>query len=102
MDLMKGNKKMNLNQVRYYVKEDALNAMRKELRAERNERISQGLLKATPSSITAYGDILNNFERMGDYAVRVSESVLRVKVGAMEDRNPLAGLPSPTDQQPIA
>ena len=83
-------------------KEDALNAMRKELRAERNERISQGLLKATPSSITAYGDILNNFERMGDYAVRVSESVLRVKVGAMEDRNPLAGLPSPTDQQPIA
>ena len=39
---------------------------------------------------------------MGDYAMRVTESVLRVKIGVTDDRNPLAGLPAPTDRQPIA
>lgn len=81
--------------------EEALNAMRKELRSERNERISQGEFKPTPSSITAYGDILNNFERMGDYAMRVTDTVLRVK-GTEAERNPISGLPAPTSNEPIA
>ncbi len=80
--------------------EDELNAMRKALREERNTRISQGE-KATPESITAYGDILNNFERMGDYAMRITESVLRMKAPG-RDENPVAGMPSPTTDQPIA
>ncbi len=83
-------------------KEDELNALRKSLRAERNERISSGELKVSPASITAYGDILNNFERIGDYAMRVTESVLRIKTGSYEDRNPIAGMPSPTTEQPVA
>ena len=82
--------------------EEKLNAMRKELRSERNERISKGELKASPSSITAYGDILNNFERMGDYAMRVSESVLRTKIVGIDERNPVGGMPTPTSNEPIA
>ncbi|MBR3899584.1 MAG: Na/Pi cotransporter family protein [Elusimicrobiaceae bacterium] len=82
--------------------EEELNKMRKELRAERNERISQGELKVSPSSITAYGDILNNFERMGDYAMRVTDSVLRMQVAGMQMQTPISDLPSPTTQEPIA
>jgi len=82
--------------------EEALNALRKELRAERNERISDGILKASPASITAYGDILNNFERMGDYAMRVSDSVLRMKIVNSNERNLLSGMPAPTTDQPIS
>ncbi|MBR3604267.1 MAG: Na/Pi cotransporter family protein [Elusimicrobiaceae bacterium] len=82
--------------------EEKLNAMRKELRSERNERISSGELKASPSSITAYGDVLNNFERMGDYAMRVTESVLRTKIAGVDEKNPVSGMPTPTNNEPIA
>ena len=82
--------------------EGNLNKMRKQLRAERNERISQGELKVSPASITAYGDILNRFERMGDYAMRVTDSVLRMKVAGIADDDPVAGMPAPTSQEPIA
>ncbi len=82
--------------------EGELNKMRKQLRAERNERISQGELNVSPASITAYGDILNNFERMGDYAMRVTDSVLRMKVAGMEEEGPVSGMPSPTTDEPIA
>ena len=81
--------------------EEKLNAMRKELRSERNERISQGELKASPASITAYGDILNNFERMGDYAIRIVDSVLRTKIVGMDGRNPIGGMPTPTNNETI-
>ena len=78
-----------------------LNALRKNLRAERNLRISQGQ-EATPESITAYGDILNNFERMGDYAMRITEIVLRVKTTEEDEiANPEAGMPSPTQEEPM-
>lgn len=83
------------------INETELNAMRKNLRAERNTRISQGQ-QATPDSITAYGDILNNFERMGDYAMRVTETVLRVKTPSAEDMAALSGMPSPSTEQPLA
>ncbi len=83
------------------INEAELNAMRKTLRAERNTRISQGQ-PATPDSITAYGDILNNFERMGDYAMRVTETVLRVKTPGPEELSALSGLPSPEADQPLA
>ena len=83
------------------INETELNAMRKNLRAERNTRISQGQ-QATPDSITAYGDILNNFERMGDYAMRVTETVLRVKTPDTEDMAALAGMPSSNTDQPLA
>ena len=81
--------------------EEKLNAMRKELRSERNERISQGELKASPASITAYGDILNNFELMGDYAIRIVDSVLRAKIVGMDGRNPIDGMPTPTNNETI-
>lgn len=83
------------------INEDELNAMRKTLREERNTRISQGEA-ATPASITAYGDILNNFERMGDYAMRVTESVLHMKASDMAGKDPAAGFPAPTADAPIA
>ncbi len=82
--------------------ENELNAMRKNLREERNLRISQGQM-ATPSSITAYGDILNNFERMGDYAMRITETILHMKAeDAQTDMKSLEGMPSPTTDQPLA
>lgn len=81
--------------------EDQLNALRKSLREERNTRISQGE-PATPASITAYGDILNNFERMGDYAMRVTEGVLRMRAPEKAPRNPASGMPAPTDNAPLA
>ncbi len=80
--------------------ETALNAMRKALREERNTRISQGENVST-ASITAYGDVLNNFERMGDYAMRIVESVLHMRaVDAAPEK--LAGTPSPTQDEPLA
>ncbi len=80
--------------------EDELNAMRKALRNERNTRISQGQ-PATPESITAYGDVLNSFERMGDYAMRITETVLRMKAPDKGDLNALSGLPSGPKAQPL-
>ena len=81
--------------------ENELNAMRKNLREERNVRISQGQ-QATPASITAYGDILNNFERMGDYAMRITETILHMKAEDVQDMQALAGMPSPSSEQPLA
>lgn len=81
--------------------EEELNALRKRLREERNLRIYEGT-QATPESITAYADILNNFERMGDYALRVSEDVLKLRAADFYAANPAAGMPSPTGNAPIA
>lgn len=80
--------------------ETALNTMRKALREERNTRISQGENVST-ASITAYGDVLNNFERMGDYAMRIVESVLHMRAADAAPEK-LAGTPSPTQDEPLA
>ena len=61
--------------------EDSLNNLRQALREERNERLAAGE-KASPASITAYGDILNTFERIGDYALRLTEDALCWKEAA--------------------
>jgi len=54
--------------------ERALNALRKQLLRDRRERVvSEG--KTDPDAITAYADILNHFEKMGDYALRITEHV---------------------------
>ena len=67
--------------------EQELNALRKRLLHDRRERINAGQ-EASPDSITAYADILNNFERIGDYALRVNENILGMradeKVSAQE------------------
>ena len=52
-------------------------------------------------SITAYGDVLNSFERMGDYAMRITETVLRMKAPDKGDLNALSGLPSGPKAQPL-
>lgn len=59
--------------------EEKLNAMRKQFLRTRRERILAGEAQATPDSITAYADILNNFERIGDYAMRVNENLLGLR-----------------------
>ena len=59
--------------------EEKLNAMRKQFLRARRERILAGKAQATPDSITAYADILNNFERIGDYAMRVNENLLGLR-----------------------
>lgn len=59
--------------------EDKLNALRKHFLRARRERILAGQSEATPDSITAYADILNNFERIGDYAMRVNENILGLR-----------------------
>lgn len=59
--------------------EEQLNAMRKQLLKDRRERILTGKEEASPDSITAYADILNNFERIGDYAMRVNETILGMR-----------------------
>ena len=56
--------------------ENQLNTLRKKLLRDRRERISSGSETASPDVITAYADILNNFERIGDYALRVDENIL--------------------------
>lgn len=55
-----------------------LNALRKRFLRDRRERINAGQ-EASPDSITAYADILNNFERIGDYALRVNENILGMR-----------------------
>ncbi len=52
--------------------EDNLNEMRQTLREKRTDRLSNNQ-KIVPISITAYGDLLNGFERIGDYALRLIE-----------------------------
>ncbi|MGN0024254.1 MAG: Na/Pi cotransporter family protein [Candidatus Avelusimicrobium sp.] len=59
--------------------EEKLNTMRKQFLRARRERILAGESQATPDSITAYADILNNFERIGDYAMRVNENLLGLR-----------------------
>lgn len=59
--------------------EEELNTLRKRLLRARRERILAGKSQATPDSITAYADILNNFERIGDYAMRVNENLLGLR-----------------------
>lgn len=59
--------------------EERLNTMRKQFLRARRERILAGESQATPDSITAYADILNNFERIGDYAMRVNENLLGLR-----------------------
>ena len=56
-------------------REEKLNALRKQLLKDRSTRYYEGE-EASPDFITAYADILNNFERMGDYALRVTENIL--------------------------
>lgn len=56
--------------------EKNLNALRKQLLRERRERIVSGQQTVSPDAITAYADIVNNFERMGDYALRIDENLL--------------------------
>ena len=58
--------------------EEKLNILRKRLLRDRRERIYAGQ-EASPDSITAYADILNNFERIGDYAMRVNENILGMR-----------------------
>ncbi len=58
--------------------EEKLNTLRKRLLRDRRERIYAGQ-EASPDSITAYADILNNFERIGDYAMRVNENILGMR-----------------------
>ncbi len=64
--------------------EEELNALRKRFLRDRRERINAGQ-EASPDSITAYADILNNFERIGDYAMRVNENILSMRA---EDNAP--------------
>ncbi len=56
--------------------EKNLNRLRKQLLRARRERILSGQQTASPDAITAYADILNNLERIGDYALRIDENLL--------------------------
>lgn len=55
--------------------EKSLNQLREMLREARSLRLSAEQ-KVTPLAITAYGDVLNGFERIGDYALRLVENAL--------------------------
>lgn len=64
--------------------EDALNTLRNDLREAHHLRMSRQD-HASPVSITLYGDLLNAFERMGDYALRITQDALRGKTSAEHD-----------------
>ena len=66
--------------------QEKLNSLRKRFLHDLRERINAGQ-SSTPDAITAYADILNNFERIGDYALRVNENILgmRAEERAMND-----------------
>ena len=74
--------------------EEELNALRKRFLRDRRERINAGQ-EASPDSITAYADILNNFERIGDYAMRVNENILGIRA---EDAAPRPSSPLSAEQ----
>ena len=74
--------------------EEELNALRKHFLRDRRERINAGQ-EASPDSITAYADILNNFERIGDYAMRVNENILGMRA---EDAAPRPSSPLSAEQ----
>lgn len=59
--------------------EERLNQLRKDLLRSRRERIVSGQETLSPDAITAFADILNNFERIGDYALRINEHILGMK-----------------------
>lgn len=63
--------------------EEKLNNLRKQLLRARRERITDGKEQASPDSITAYADILNNFERIGDYAMRINENILGMRMDSV-------------------
>lgn len=79
--------------------EAELNVLRKQLLKARSNRIYEGQ-ESSPDSITAYADILNNFERIGDYALRVTENILGLRAPEKIPA-PLAGTPSPTSADPV-
>ena len=64
--------------------ETKLNTLRNTLREQRNARLSNEPQTAA-ESISAYVDILNSFERMGDYALRLAEIILKKKLSADHD-----------------
>lgn len=68
------------------VQEEHLNTLRTALREERNGRLSEDRQTA-PESISAYVDILNGLERMGDYALRLAEIILKKKLTAEHDHS---------------
>lgn len=80
-------------------REDELNALRKQFLKSRSKRIYEGQ-QASPDSITAYADILNNFERIGDYALRVTESMLGLR-SPVKTHTPVSGFPSPDTAAPV-
>ena len=70
--------------------ENELNRLRKQLLRARRERILSGAEAASPDSITAYADILNNFERMGDYAMRINENLLGLHAEDTKTETPVS------------
>ena len=60
------------------IRENNLNQLRQKLRNEHNMRAGENGENAAVS-ITAYGDILNHFERIGDCALNVTQEALRCK-----------------------
>ena len=55
-------------------REDALNQLRHQLREEKTSRaFTQAQI--SPTSLTLYTDILTSFEKMGDYAFNVVETI---------------------------
>ena len=68
-----------LDLIQQVAQEEAqLNALRATLREQHNRRLPEGE-NATAAHITAYSDILNGFERMGDYALRITEACITHK-----------------------
>ncbi len=67
----------NRQQFEQAVKEENnLNTLRKQLLRDRRDRILDGRQNSSPDAITAYADIVNNLERIGDYALRIDENLL--------------------------
>jgi Na/Pi-cotransporter len=69
--------------------EENLDKMRQTLREERTKRLSNEQ-KIMPISITAYGDLLNGFERIGDYALRLTETSLIWKQSPLHGNIPVS------------
>ena len=56
-------------------RENNLNRLHQQMRSERNLRVTEGK-NSSAVSITAFSDILNHFERIGDYALHITEESL--------------------------
>ena len=74
-DTLAWRKQAQANLAQALADETHLNNLRKQLLRDRRERILAGQT-VSPDAITAYADILNNFERIGDYALRIDENLL--------------------------